>query len=216
MPVPESYEAYKNPHLALVFHLFTPSTIIHLTPPPIPQLELHIMRFTTYTLLALLTLTSAFALAARDPATDKAPPKKTNKAPPKGNNGSPHPRATNAPRADEYPGLARVIKPAGMTMAEFQDAMRKVADNAPCFGVGVDRFEDLCPRFYGDQQEGDYPRWVRTSFQAENLGSVKRYDPNDVATVNCVYQPSQAKVLTNIGIDVAEALGGDGIYTILA
>ncbi|TYJ53811.1 hypothetical protein B9479_005572 [Cryptococcus floricola] len=192
--MPESYELLGRNKKRIKTPISLSSFLYSLQPPAIPQL--HIMRFTTYTLLALLTLTSVFAL----PATDKAPPKKTNKPPTKTkNNGSPHPRATNAPRADEYPGLARVIKPAGMTMAEFKDA-----------------FEDLCPRFYGDQQEGDYPRWVRTSFQAENLDSVKRYDPNDVATVNCVYQPSQAKILTNIGIDVAEALGGDGIYTILA
>ncbi|ODN73665.1 hypothetical protein L202_07212 [Cryptococcus amylolentus CBS 6039] len=145
------------------------------------------MLFTTYVLLSLIGLTSTLA--------------------------SPGPLAA---RQDDdpasHPPSAQVIKPKDQDMESFKAAYAQFFVS-PELIIDIQRlsFEDLCPRFYEDSEETDKPIWVRTEFSADSLSSAKkRYDPEDVATD---YELPTAEY-RNVGIDVAIALGGDGISTI--
>ncbi|ODN84948.1 hypothetical protein L202_00793 [Cryptococcus amylolentus CBS 6039] len=106
--------------------------------------------------------------------------------------------------ATDLPPTAKVIKPANSTMEQFK------AD-----------FEDLCPRYYAPQDHGqtDQPIFVSQSFEADSLSDdaaekKRDIDPDDIATVSCIYLYYSTTPYQNIGVDVAIALGGDGLVTI--
>ncbi|WVF66777.1 hypothetical protein IAT40_001519 [Kwoniella sp. CBS 6097] len=97
--------------------------------------------------------------------------------------------------APDYVSPVTVLRPQNATMEQFEHD-----------------FRDLCPQYYGESEVTDQPVYIDTTFevsldQGNDQWSGRRAD------VSCVYQTSRTEYI-NIGIDVAEALGGDTLVTI--
>ncbi|WRT63151.1 uncharacterized protein IL334_000054 [Kwoniella shivajii] len=100
---------------------------------------------------------------------------------------------TAKPIQPSYPPPVEVIRPENKTMEQFKQ-----------------EFLELCPHFYGESEVTDRPIFVFEHFQ-------ESFDDDAFAgrkaDVSCIYQYPNAEY-QNIGVDVAMALGGDGIITI--
>ncbi|WWC57524.1 uncharacterized protein I303_100056 [Kwoniella dejecticola CBS 10117] len=100
---------------------------------------------------------------------------------------------TAKPIAPNYPEPVFVLKPDNSTMDQFRED-----------------FLVLCPQYYGDSEITDQPIFIFETFQ-------ERFE-KDIwhgrkAAVQCIYQLPTAEY-QNIGVDVARALGGDGLIFI--
>ncbi|WWC90284.1 uncharacterized protein L201_005217 [Kwoniella dendrophila CBS 6074] len=102
--------------------------------------------------------------------------------------------ASAKPVEPHYPEPVFVLRPENVSMDQFQQ-----------------QFLTLCPKFYaGKPGVTDRPIFIFETFQ-------ERFE-KDIwhgrkASVQCIYQFPTAEY-QNIGVDVAMALGGDGIITI--
>ncbi|WWC67370.1 uncharacterized protein I206_101278 [Kwoniella pini CBS 10737] len=95
-----------------------------------------------------------------------------------------------SPFQRDFPGPVEVIRPENITTEEFKQ-----------------EFLELCPKYYGESEITDKPIFVFEDFQ-------ESFDQDTwqgrKADVSCIYQYPTAEY-QNIGVDVAMALGGDGI-----
>ncbi|ODO03569.1 hypothetical protein L198_02417 [Cryptococcus wingfieldii CBS 7118] len=124
--------------------------------------------------------------------------------------------------ATDLPPTAKVIKPANSTMEQFKAeyAPSSIHPRARLL-TKKHSFEDFCPRYYAPHDHGqtDQPIFISQSFEADSLSDdaaekKRDIDPDDIATVSCIYLYYSTTPYQNIGVDVAIALGGDGLVTI--
>ncbi|WWC67371.1 uncharacterized protein I206_101279 [Kwoniella pini CBS 10737] len=92
-----------------------------------------------------------------------------------------------------YPEPVFVLRPNNITMDQFKE-----------------EFLVLCPKYYGNNEVTDQPIFIFETFQ-------ERFE-KDIwhgrkAAVQCIYQFPTAGY-QNIGVDIARALGGDGLISI--
>ncbi|KAK6904636.1 hypothetical protein I204_06763 [Kwoniella mangroviensis CBS 8886] len=101
--------------------------------------------------------------------------------------------ASANPIKRDFPPPVEVIRPENKTTEQFKQ-----------------EFLELCPKYYGESEVTDRPIFVFEDFQ-------ESFDQDQwagrKADVSCIYQYPTAEY-QNIGVDVAMALGGDGIITI--
>ncbi|WWC57525.1 uncharacterized protein I303_100057 [Kwoniella dejecticola CBS 10117] len=90
----------------------------------------------------------------------------------------------------DSPAPVEVIRPENVTTEQFKQ-----------------EFLELCPKYYGESEITDRPIFVFEDFQESFDDDAWK---GRKADVSCIYQYPTAE-FQNIGVDVAMALGGDGI-----